>query len=61
MGFLPQAHLIETEIPSGGAFIDKRLVPKEVKKYGCFYGHGWKTPAGKAMAKKVPRKGKAKP
>lgn len=61
LGLAPDAHLVETEIPKGGSFADARLVPAEAKKYGCFYGHKWTSKEGKAMAKKVPKKGKAKP
>ena len=50
------SYLIDTEIPSGGTILDKRLVPVSVTE-GLFYGQKWKTPEGKAMAGKVPTKG----
>lgn len=58
--FFPGAHLVDTEIPTGGSFIDKRIVPEAVRA-GFIYGHRWQTPEGKAMAAKVPAKGKPWP
>jgi hypothetical protein len=56
----PGAHLIETEIPAGGSFIDRRIFPEAVKG-GFFYGHKWQSPEGRAMAAKIPAKGKPWP
>jgi hypothetical protein len=56
----PGAHLVETEIPAGGSFIDRRIYPAAVQA-GFIYGHKWQTPEGKAMAAKVPAKGKPWP
>ena len=58
--FFPGAHLVETEIPAGGSFIDRRIFPAAVQA-GFIYGHRWQTPEGKAMAAKVPAKGKPWP
>jgi hypothetical protein len=60
LGFFPGAHLIETEIPAGGSFIDRRIFPAAVQA-GFIYGHKWQTPEGKAMAARVPAKGKPWP
>src|SRR5688572_6044078 len=56
----PGAHLVETEIPAGGSFIDKRIFPDAVRA-GFLYGHKWQSAEGKAMAAKVPAKGKPWP
>src|SRR6266516_1646372 len=56
----PGGHLVETEIPAGGSFIDRRIFPEAVKG-GFFYGHRWQSPEGRAMAAKVPAKGKPWP
>jgi len=56
----PGAHLVETEIPAGGSFIDRRIYPAAVQA-GFIYGHKWQSPEGKAMAAKVPAKGKPWP
>jgi hypothetical protein len=56
----PGGHLVETVIPDGGSFIDKRLLPEAVRA-GFFYGHRWHSPEGKAMAAQVPAKGKPWP
>ena len=56
----PGAHLVETEIPAGGSFIDRRIFPAAVQA-GFIYGHKWQTPEGRAMAAKVPAKGKPWP
>ncbi len=56
----PGAHLIETEIPAGGSFIDRRIFPEAVRA-GFLYGHRWQSPEGKAMAARVPAKGKPWP
>jgi hypothetical protein len=50
------SYLVEMEIPAGGSALDKRLAP-EAAKLGAFYGLGWKTPEGQAMAAKLPKKG----
>ena len=54
------AYVIETEIPAGGTFLDKRLVPVSLGE-GFFFGQKWTTPEGKAMAAKVPTKGNPEP
>jgi hypothetical protein len=56
----PGAHLVETEIPAGGSFIDKRIMPEAVKT-SFLYGHKWQTPEGRAMTARVPAKGKPWP
>lgn len=56
----PGGHLVETEIPVGGSFIDRRIYPPAVQA-GFIYGHKWQTTEGKAMAAKVPAKGKPWP
>jgi hypothetical protein len=56
----PGAHLVETEIPAGGSFIDRRIYPAAAQA-GFMYGRKWQTPEGKAMAAKVPAKGKPWP
>lgn len=56
----PNTYLVETEIPAGGAAIDKRLVPVSATE-GFFYGQQWKTPEGRAMASHVPTKGSPVP
>jgi hypothetical protein len=56
----PNAYLVETEIPAGGAAIDKRLAPVSATE-GFFYGQPWTTPEGKAMASRVPTKGSPAP
>lgn len=58
--FFPGAYLVETEIPAGGSFIDRRIFPAAVRA-GFMYGHRWQTQEGKAMAAKVPAKGKPWP
>ncbi len=58
--FFPGGHLVETEIPAGGSFIDRRIYPAAVQA-GFMYGHRWQTPEGKAMAARVPAKGKPWP
>jgi len=50
------SYLIETEIPAGGSEFDYRLAPMPNK--GFFYGRPWTSIVGKAMAAKVPRKGR---
>lgn len=50
------SYLVEMEIPAGGSALDHRLAP-EAAKLGPFYGLGWKTPEGQAMAAKLPKKG----
>ena len=52
-----RAILVDTEIPAGGSEYDHRLKPGAAE--GFFYGVPWKTPRGKAMAAKVPKKGNA--
>jgi hypothetical protein len=56
----PNSYLVETEIPAGGAAIDKRLAPVSATE-GFFYGQPWTTPEGKAMASHVPAKGSPVP
>ena len=58
--FFPGAHLVETDIPAGGSFIDRRIFPAAVQA-GFIYGHKWQTPEGKAMAARVPAKGRPWP
>lgn len=60
LSFFPGAHLVETEIPAGGSFIDRRIFPAAVQA-SFIYGHKWQTPEGKAMAARVPAKGKPWP
>lgn len=52
--------LLDTEIPTGGTLIDKRLTPVSAAE-GLFYGLPWTTAEGKAMAAKVPTKGTPAP
>lgn len=47
-------YLLETEIPAGGSELDGRLSGPSAT---FFYGNGWKSPEGKAMAGRVPQKG----
>lgn len=61
LSFGPRAHLVEVIVPKGGSYIDARLVPNEVRRHGCFYGSGWKSKAGKALSRTVPRKGTPTP
>jgi len=56
---LPNAYLVETIIPKKSPLY-VRLDPKDVKN-NAFHGRGWKTKAGKNMAKAVKKKGKPKP
>lgn len=56
----PNTFLVETEIPAGGAAIDKRLVPVSAAE-GFFYGQQWATAEGKSMASRVPTKGSPAP
>ncbi|MEO8434682.1 MAG: hypothetical protein ABI596_07285 [Pyrinomonadaceae bacterium] len=56
----PGGHLVETEIPAGGSFIDKRIFPDAVRA-GFLYGHRWQSAEGKAMAARLPAKGKPWP
>ena len=53
------AYLVETEIPTGGTILDKRLVP--MPEAGFFYGQPWTSATGKAAAAKVPTKGSLLP
>lgn len=46
--------LLDTDIPFGGSDLDGRLTSPSGS---FFYGIGWRTPEGKAMAARVPRKG----
>ena len=55
VNFYYNAFMIDTEIPAGGSEHDHRLMP--IPNKGFFYGIPWKTPEGKAMAAKVPKKG----
>jgi hypothetical protein len=56
LSLFPGGHLVETEIPAGGSFIDRRIFPEAVRA-GFLYGHRWQTPEGRAMAARVPAKG----
>ena len=56
----PGGHLVETEIPAGGSFVDRRIYPAAVQA-GFIYGHKWQSPEGNAMAARVPEKGKPWP
>ena len=47
--------LVDMEIPAGGSRFDFRLSPSPTA--GLFYGIPWSTPAGKAMAARLPKKG----
>jgi len=60
LALFPGGHLVETEIPAGGSFIDRRIFPEALKS-GFFYGHRWQTTEGKAMVARVPAKGKPWP
>lgn len=60
VNLFPTAFLIDTEIPAGGAAIDKRLAPISAAE-GFFYGQPWISGEGKAMAAKVPAKGNPAP
>ena len=53
------AFMIDMEIPGGGTEFDYRLGPQPAK--GFFYGIPWKTAEGKAMAARVPKKGRLLP
>ncbi|MBK8648170.1 MAG: hypothetical protein IPN16_16845 [Gemmatimonadetes bacterium] len=52
--------LVDMVIPEGGSPLDKRLVP-EAAAAGAFYGQPWTSAEGKAMAGRVPRKGRPYP
>lgn len=54
------SYLVEMEIPSGGSPLDQRLAPVSATE-GFFYGQKWTTPEGRAMAARVPVKGKLWP
>jgi hypothetical protein len=60
LSLFPGGHLVETEIPADGSFIDRRIYPPAVQA-GFIYGRKWQSPEGKAMAAKVPAKGKPWP
>ncbi|MCO6510957.1 MAG: hypothetical protein J5I65_09195, partial [Aridibacter famidurans] len=51
-----KAALIDMEIPAGGTEIDHRLAVDPAG--GLFYGIPWTTAEGKAMAGRVPKKGR---
>lgn len=53
---MPNAFLVETIIPNKSPLYT-RLVPKDIKK-NAFHGRGFKSKAGKNMAKAVKKKGK---
>lgn len=55
LSLLPNAVLVETEIPKEGAAFDGRLTPEFVKQ-GAFYGRPWATDAMKKLAEQVPTK-----
>jgi len=44
---------------AGGSPLDKRLLPLPAN--GLFYGQPWRSPEGKAMASRVPKKGDPAP
>jgi len=50
--------LLDTEIPAGGSELDGRLAGPSGS---LFYGIGWKSAEGKAMAGRVPQKGRPFP
>lgn len=56
----PNAVLVDTEIPAGGAPFDGRLTPTFVQQ-GAFYGRPWATSEMKSLAAKVPTVGKPFP
>jgi hypothetical protein len=56
LGF--NTYLIDMEIPPGGAPMDGRLAGPSTS---LFYGQPWTSPEGRAMAGRVPVKGKAFP
>ncbi len=51
-------YLIDMEIPAGGSILDGRL---NGASNSLFYGQPWTSAEGKAMAAKVPKKGKSFP
>lgn len=51
--------IVDMEIPAGGSPLDKRLLPLPAN--GLFYGQPWKSPEGRAMAGRVPKKGSPAP
>jgi hypothetical protein len=51
-------YLLETGIPAGGSELDGRLAGPSAS---LFYGIGWRSPEGKAMAAQVPQKGEPFP
>jgi len=50
--FGPNAFLVSTQIPSGGTVYDTRLHRSSVVE-NAFYGWGWSTDAGRALAAAV--------
>lgn len=54
------AYLAEIEVPAGGTIYDKHLAPVSATE-GLFYGQKWTSAEGKAMAGRVPTKGKLLP
>jgi len=58
--FGPNAFLISTALPSGGSVYDTRLHRESVMQ-SAFYGWGWSTDAGRAMAAAVADFGAAAP
>ncbi len=57
--FGPNAYLVETEIPSDSGH-DVRLHRRSVQR-GAWYGRGWSTDEGRAMAGAVPNVGEPSP
>ncbi|MDX6613357.1 MAG: hypothetical protein QOD75_2543 [Blastocatellia bacterium] len=51
--------IVDMEIPPSGSPLDKRLLPLPAN--GLFYGQPWKSPEGRAMANRVPKKGDPAP
>lgn len=56
----PNTFLIKTVVPAGGTPLDVRLHRDSVVNR-AWYGLGWRSPQGKAMANAVPNHGKAAP
>lgn len=54
------SYLVNMEIPPGGSPLDKRLAPVSATQ-GFFYGMKWTSAEGRAMAARVPVKGKLWP
>src|SRR6185436_2181553 len=59
VGLYFNSFIVDMEIPAGGSPLDKRLLPLPAN--GLFYGQPWRSPEGKAMASRVPKKGDPAP